>query len=81
MTIPNWQYDDLKNRLSDLIKDESTLHRDVLFECSLHFQRFEKWMARLQDAYWHEENECKHRGRLLDQIKRLANERWSNDHN
>ena len=74
MTIPNWQYDDLKDRLNEQIKDKENHSREILYECLLHFQRFEKWMARLQDAYWHEENECKHRGRLLEKIKRTIEE-------
>lgn len=74
MTIPNWQYDDLKATLNSLIEDQSTPNRDVLWHCRAHFERFEKWMARLQDALWHEENECKHRGRLLEKIKRTIEE-------
>ena len=79
MTIENWQYDDLKDRLNELIKDEKNPSREILYECLLHFVRWEKWMKRVQEAQWYEENERKHLQRKLNKIDEIIKRDVNND--
>jgi predicted transcriptional regulator len=79
MTIENWQYDDLKDRLSELVKDKENPNRETLYECLLHFERWEKWMKRHQEALWYTENECKHLQRKLNKIEKIIKLDVNND--
>jgi predicted transcriptional regulator len=79
MTIENWQYDDLKERLDSQIKDLTNPSREILYECLLHFERWEKWMKRVQEAQWYEENERKHLQRKLDKITDIIERDINND--
>jgi hypothetical protein len=66
--LHNWQYDDLKNTLKSLTEAEETHNKDLLMQCLYHFERYEKWMARLQEAYHFLEHENKHYQRKLNRI-------------
>jgi predicted transcriptional regulator len=79
MTIENWQYDDLKDRLAELVKDKENPSREILYECLLHFERWEKWMKRTQEAQWHTENEWKHLQRKLAKIEEIIKRDVNND--
>lgn len=71
MSHVNWQYDDLKNTLKSLVEAEGTLNKDVLVHCLYHFDRYEKWMARLQEAYHFLEHDNKHYQRKLNKIEQI----------
>jgi hypothetical protein len=75
MMLHNWQYDDLKNTLKSLTEDEGTLNKDVLVNCLYHFERYEKWMARLQEAYHFLEHDNKHYQRKLNKIKKILKQK------
>ena len=79
MTIENWQYDDLKDRLNKLVRDKKNPHRDIMHESLLHFERLEQWMKRVQEAQWYGENECKHLQRKLSKIEEIINRDVNND--
>lgn len=74
MAITNWQYDDLKSTLKALIEDTTIPNHDVLYHCYLHFERFELWMKRVQEAQWYEENERRYCQRKLDKIAKIIKE-------
>ena len=79
MSHVNWQYDALKSNPKSLIEDESAPNKDVLNQCLYHFERYEKWMARLQEAYHFLEHDNKHYKRKLEKIERLIDRVTSND--
>ena len=79
MTVLNWQYDDLKETLRTLLTDHRTENRDVLYNCLQHFERFDLWMKRIQEAHYYEEAERKHVQRKLDRIKDIIERDINND--
>lgn len=79
MTIGNWQYDDLKSTLKVLIEAENTPNKDILIQCLHHFDRYDLWMKRLQEAQWYEENERNHVQRKLKKIEEIIKRDINND--
>lgn len=79
MAIFNWQYDDLKRTLRELVDNKSTPNWEVLHHCLLHFERLDLWMKRCQEAYHYEEFERKHAQRKLDKIKDIIQRDINND--
>jgi hypothetical protein len=79
MAIDNWQYDNLKSTLKTLIEAEDTPNKDILFQCFHHFERYDLWMKRLQEALWYEENERKHTQRKLKKIEDIIKRDTNND--
>lgn len=75
MSHVNWQYDDLKNTLKSLTEDEGTPNKDVLVHCLYHFERYEKWMARLQEAYHFLEHDNVHYRRKLENIEQILGQK------
>lgn len=78
-TIPNWQYDDLKETLKKLVEGDNVQNRDVLHHCLLHFERLDLWLKRIQEAYHYEEHERKHVERKLYRIAEIIEMDISND--
>lgn len=74
MAYAPWPYDVLKDMLNEQISNMDTPNREILMECLAQFQRQEKWISRLQQAYFYQEFENKHRERVLENIKRMIEE-------
>ena len=82
MAIFNWQYDDLKKTIKEILNNEGdndSPHREILFHCLLHFERLDLWFKRIQEAQYYEESERRHVQRKLRQIKEIIEKDSWND--
>lgn len=78
--ITNWQYDDMKEALQKAVNEGGGTPKDeLLYHCLMHFNRYEKWMARLQEALWYTENDNAHYKRKLARIEDIIKKDINND--